>query len=185
MKMYAELYENWKKELESSELSCLFPDFYVRVADYLRKIREESRMLDKKTVKASLLRKENRNVKRMVHEIVEARYKKLVRKISTGEKIPLDALATEEKKLYAEVAKFVDLYQNFVKNLLQGHFLIRRVERAHQHFILRFLNEVPPIIGLNLKTYGPFKTEDVASVPVKNAKTLTAKGLAKKVEVDF
>jgi len=33
-----------------------------------------------------------------------------------------------------------------------------------------------------METYGPFKVEDVASLPVENAKILVKKGLAEKVE---
>ena len=77
--MYNDLYEIWKKELESSELEKLPPDFYSRVTDYLRKIGEESRMLDKRTSKASFLKKEKQNVERMIRELIQMRYKKLVR----------------------------------------------------------------------------------------------------------
>ncbi len=52
-------------------------DFYLRVADYLKRIREESRMLDKRTVKALLLKRETQNAKCMIRELTEARYKNL------------------------------------------------------------------------------------------------------------
>jgi DNA replication initiation complex subunit (GINS family) len=64
------LYEAWEREVKNSELQRLPSDFYVMVADYMRRLREESRMLDKKTVKASLLKRELVNVRRMVNEIV-------------------------------------------------------------------------------------------------------------------
>jgi len=51
--MYDELYEVWKRELESSELEKLAPNFYSKIADYMRKLKEECRMLDKRTVKAN------------------------------------------------------------------------------------------------------------------------------------
>jgi len=35
-----------------------------------------------------------------------------------------------------------------------------------------------------MKTYGPFKVEDVASLPAENAKILIRQGLAEKVEVN-
>jgi DNA replication initiation complex subunit (GINS family) len=33
-----------------------------------------------------------------------------------------------------------------------------------------------------MKTYGPFKAEDIASLPVENAKILIKQGLAERVE---
>ena len=163
--MYNDLYEIWKRELESSELEKLPPDFYSRVTDYLRKLREESRMLDKKTVKARLLKSEMRNVKRMLRELIRTRYKKLIRKMAKGEKVSLDVLTVEEQKIYTGASPLAEAYQSFVENLLRGNVLKMGVGREHKRAVLRFLRDVPAIIGADIKTYGPFKAEDVASLP--------------------
>jgi len=55
-------------------------------------------------------------------------------------------------------------------------------EAAHKRVVLRFLKPVPSIIGADMKTYGPFLIEDVASVPESNAKILVKQGLAKLAE---
>jgi DNA replication factor GINS len=180
--MYNELYEFWRQEIENAELVKLPEDFYSGVADYLKRIREESRMLDKRTLKAVLLKKEMQNAKRMIRQLTQARYKKLVRKIAKGEKIPLDALTIEEKKIFTEVSPFAEAYQSFAKNLIQGHFLRIKVEKEHKIVVLRFLKDVPAIIGSDMKTYGPFKAEEIASLPAENAKILVKQGLAEKVE---
>ena len=44
--------------------------------------------------------------------------------------------------------------------------------------ILRFLQPVLAFIGVDMKTYGPFQKEDVATVPARNARNLVAKGCA-------
>lgn len=181
--MYNELYEVWRQELEDVELVRLSDDFYSRVADYLKKIREEGRMLDKRTVKANLLKKEWQNVKRMLRELIRARYKKLIGKVAKGEKIPADALTMEEKRIFTGVSPFAETYRNFTKNLIQGQFLKINVEKEHKIVVLRFREDVPAIIGSDMKTYGPFKVEDIASVPPENAKILVKQGLAEKVEV--
>jgi DNA replication factor GINS len=46
------------------------------------------------------------------------------------------------------------------------------------------LKEIPAIIGADMKTYGPFKTEDVASLPAENARILAKQNLAEKVEIN-
>lgn len=181
--MYDELYEIWRKELESANLEKLTSDFYSRVADYLRRLKEESRMLDKRTVKANLLKGEMRNVKRMLCELIRARYKKLVKRASKGQKAPQDFLAIEEQKIYAGVLPLAEAYQSFAKNLLEGHALKIDVKQEQKRVVLRFLREIPAIIGADMGTYGPFKAEDVVSLPVENAKVLVKQGLAERVEV--
>ncbi len=49
---------------------------------------------------------------------------------------------------------------------------------------LRFLKPVPAIVGIDMKSYGPFQVEDVASVPSENARVLVKQGYARPVEVE-
>jgi DNA replication initiation complex subunit (GINS family) len=181
--VYDELYSAWQREIEDTALGRLSLDFYARIADYLRRIKEETRMLDKKTVKAGLLERELRNVKRMLQELVWARYRKLVKIFSVGQKAPSNLLTVEEAKVCESVLPFAEAYQKFVKNLLQGQVSKVDIEKAHKRVALRFLKDVPAIIGSDMKTYGPFMVEDVASLPVENAKILVKQNLAEVVEV--
>lgn len=181
--MYNELYEIWRRELESVELTTLSPDFYSRIADYLRSIKEESRMLDKRTVKARLLKSEMRNVKRMVRELIRTRYGKLVTKVTEGEKIPSDILTVEEERIYTGLSPFAEVYRGFAKSILRGQ-VPKNVEQKNKRVLLRFLKDVPAIIGADMGTYGPFRVEDVASLPIENAKILVEQGLAEKIEVN-
>jgi DNA replication initiation complex subunit (GINS family) len=181
--MYDELYAAWRLEIENTALGSLPPDFYVRIADYLRRIKEETRMLDKKTVKANLLEHEMQHVKRMLKELVWVRYKKLIKIITESQKVPSDLLAVEEAKMCAGFLPFTEAYQRFAKNLLQGQVSKVDIEKVHKRVALRFVKSVPAVIGADMKTYGPFMVEDVASVPVENAKILVRQGLAELVEV--
>jgi DNA replication factor GINS len=180
--MYRSLYEAWKREIENPKLQSLPLDFYGVVADYLQRLREEGRMLDKKTIKAVLLKRELLNVRRMVNEIIMARYRKVVKILATGEKIPSGTLTAEEEKIYS-VAPISDTVQSFAKNVLRGFLLKVDVKVKHRRTVLRFLADVPAIIGSDMKPYGPFKAEDVASLPVENANVLIKQRLAEKVEL--
>ncbi|MEM2105707.1 MAG: hypothetical protein QXV21_04470 [Candidatus Bathyarchaeia archaeon] len=181
--MYKSLYEAWEREVKNKELQRLPSDFYAMVADYLRKLREEGRMLDKKTVKAGLLKRELVNVKRMVSELVMVRYGKVIRLLAKGGKIPQDALTAEEANIYSGTVPFADAVQNFIKSILRGSLPKTEVEIARKRVVLRFLADVPAIIGADMKTYGPFKAEDVASLPMENANVLVKRGLADMVEL--
>lgn len=181
--MYAELCVAWQQEIEGVELGYLPLDFYVRVADYVRRIKEESRMLDRKSVKAGLLERELQNVKRMLHELVWARYEKLVKVVGEGQKVPSDLLTVEETEICAGYVSFAEAYQKFAQSLLQGQVLKVDVAKMHKRVALRFVKAIPAVIGADMKAYGPFMVEDVASLPVENAKILIKQGLAAVVEV--
>jgi DNA replication factor GINS len=181
--MYNDLYEKWKKELENVELEALPPDFYRKVADYLKHLKEEGRMIDRRTVKARLLGCEIRNAKRMLRELIQMRHKKLVKKVVAGEKVPYGFLTVEEEKLRTGCLPIFEVYQTFVKNLLRGQISHVDIVVQHKNNALRFLKDVPEIIGVDMQTYGPYKAEDIASLPVENAQILVKQGLAEKIEV--
>jgi DNA replication factor GINS len=180
--MYNELYAAWRLELENIELGKLPPEFYSRVAEYMKKLREESRMLDKRTLKTNLLEEEMRNAKRMVHELIQTRCRKIVGKVVKGEEIATSFLAPEEKIAYLRLSPLAEAFKDFSKEIVRGRISKIKVEDEHRRVILRFLKDVPAIIGADMKTYGPFKSEDVASLPVENTKILKKQRLAEKVE---
>ncbi|MCX8152897.1 MAG: hypothetical protein N3E52_00510 [Candidatus Bathyarchaeota archaeon] len=180
--MYEEIYAAWRCEAESKALGSLPADFYARVTRYLQKIREESRMLDKKSVKATLLEHELQHARRMVKALVWLRYRKLLLIISKKQKVPAESLTPEETKLWTHFSAFAEEYQKFAERLLRGQFSTDKTPIPHKRVILRFLKDIPAIIGSDMKTYGPFLVEDIASVPAENAKILIKQGFAVPVE---
>ncbi|MCJ7768261.1 DNA replication complex GINS family protein, partial [Candidatus Bathyarchaeota archaeon] len=78
--MYSELLQVYEQEIEKDELTKIPSDFYVRVADYVRRLKEEGRMLDRRAVKANLLKNEMQNARRMIRVLIQVRYVKIVRK---------------------------------------------------------------------------------------------------------
>lgn len=181
--MYNKLYEVWKRELESVEIERLPADLFSEVADYLKRLREEGRMLDKKTVRARLLEGETQNVKRMIRELIRARYKKIIKIVAKDEKVLPEILTSEEQKIYDGVLPFAEAFQKFAKGVIRGYIAKVDFEKEHKRTVLRFLREVPTIVGVDMQIYGPFKVEDVASLPTENAKILIKQGLAEKVEI--
>jgi len=192
--VYDELYAAWRFELENTALGGLPSDFYARAADFLRSIKEETRMMDKKTVKSTLLEHELERVKCMLKELILVRYKKLVALVSESKKLPSGLLADEEESLCTGFLSFAESYQKFADKLLQGQVSIRVTspsssapkvasKNVRKRVALRFVKAVPAVIGADMKTYGPFMVEDVASVPAENAKILVKQGLAEKVEL--
>lgn len=180
--MYNELYDAWKREKENPELQPLPKDFYARLAEYMSKMRKEGRMLDEKTTKAKLLTHETKNAHRMVKELVIMREEKTVRTALAGAAVPAEGLTEEEEKMTKEVLPRFESFHSLLKDILGGRLPQKDIREKPQKQVLRFLKEIPAIIGADMKTYGPFKPEDIASVPHENAKILVKQGVAIEVE---
>lgn len=178
--MYDELLKVWKAELENRDLTELPQGFIVRMEEYLKKLAEESRMLDKKTAKASLLKIEERNVKRMLREIANMRYRKLMKKISREKKEKI-AISGAGNKNLIKMLTLTESYDSFLETVFSGE---KMGELEKKRIIVRFLKEIPEIIGIDMKSYGPYKPEDVASLPAENAEMLIKQGLAVEIETE-
>lgn len=180
--MYEELFEAWRKEKENTELQSLPRDFYANLVNYMKKIREESRMLDKKTTRARLMHLEFENTKKLVKELTKLRREKILRKTVTGKIVPEDSLTTEEKGLHHDFLPLAESYQGFLKNILRGQAIqVERKEKPRK-ILVRFVQEIPAVIGSDMKTYGPYRAEDVATLPPENARILIKQGIAIEVE---
>lgn len=193
--MYKELYAAWQREIDDPTLGSLQPDFYVKIAEYIRHIKEEDKVLDKKSVKVSLLEHEAQNVGRMLEQLLEARYRKLVKTVTKTQKLPTELLTFEEAKMCETFADFTKSYRKFADDLKLGQLVTEPIKvtvkveapaaapQPHKRSTIRFLKNIPAIMGADMKSYGPFVAEDVASLPPQNAQILVKQGLAVMVEV--
>jgi len=118
--MYDELYAAWLRETSEAELGGLPPDFYARIKDYMKRINQEDKSLEKKSVKINLLEHETLNVKRMLEELLKLRYEKIIDAVTELQKVPSELLTVEETKLCECFLTFTDNYQKFSESLMQG-----------------------------------------------------------------
>lgn len=168
--------------MENRELQRLPKDFYSRVADYVRSLKEESRMLDRKSLKARLMHQESENVKKLVKGLVKLRYDKTLKETVAGKVVAGDVLTVEEERLHKAVLPLAESYKAFLKGVLKGRSTPVEAEEKPKRVLLRFLEEVPAVIGSDMRTYGPFKAEDMATLPVENARLFLEKDIAVQVE---
>jgi DNA replication factor GINS len=193
--MYNELYSAWQREIDDPTLGGLPLDFYTKISQYLKNIKEEDKVLDKKSVKTSLLEHESINVERMLKELLGSRYRKIIKTVTKTQKLPTELLTVEEARMCETFADFTKSYHKFTDNLMQGQLNVEPIKvvvktetyavapQPHKRSTIRFLKNIPAIMGADMKSYGPFIAEDVASLPPQNAQILVKQGLAVLVEV--
>ena len=180
--MYNELYEAWKREKENRELQVLSKDFYSRLTEYVKSLREEGRMLDRKALKARLMFRELENVKKLVKELVQLRYRKTLKETVAGKVVAGDVLTVEEERLHKAVLPLAESYRGFLKDVLRWRSTVVEREEKPKRMLLRFLQGIPAVIGSDMRAYGPFKAEDIATLPIENARIFMEKGIAVQVE---
>jgi DNA replication initiation complex subunit (GINS family) len=172
---YEELQEAWKREFHNQELMPLKQDFFKDIASYVKRLKEASRNLDAKSLKAILIEEESQRLNRLLIQLLDRRMEKLW---AQSESIQSMMLESPENQAYKEITDLVRLYQKVKEALLQGREPSSKARKDNGPLMIRFVKDVPSIIGVDLKTHGPFTKEDIAKLPYENAESLIRQGAA-------
>ena len=179
--MYLKLYESWRREKLQDDLQPLPKNFYEQVQAYLTGLRESQRTVDRKTLRAALLDEELHRAEKLLSNLIELRFRKIVKLLAAKSPMPKNLLTDEELHLFQTVDKAAK-YREAVREGISPEKKIS-LQGDSGRILVRFKKEIPAIIGVDVKTYGPFKPEDVASLPLENAEALIRQGVAVRIEV--
>ena len=144
---------------------------------YLNGIDQELSTTDTHTVQGRLLLMEKDMTERLLGELRQTRIQKIM--AAAQNRIPIQTTSlTEEESAALEKVKqsLSSLNQHFPASP-------KKEDLAEELRVVRFLEDIPEIVGVDLRIYGPFKKEDVASLPAPNAQALERQGAAKAIEV--
>jgi len=173
--VYSDLYKAWKSEKSNSLPQPLPEELYHRTIMYLRGLDEELATTDRHTIQGRLLVKEKEVTDRLLHELMQARLQKIVSAAQNHAHIQTTSLTENESKSLAKIEQTVSSLDQPPSKLDETGLIV-----------VRILEDLPEIVGVDLRIYGPFKKEDVASLPEPNARALEKQGAAKAIEVkDF
>jgi DNA replication factor GINS len=105
-----------------------------------------------------------------------------------SEEIPVEAAPSisEKEKIVENVEEIHKIEEIDDVKELEGDIeepVEFKQDTDYNYTILRFIKNTPPLVGIDLKNYGPFDENDIASMPYKNALILINEKFAEKVEL--
>ena len=183
---YMELLKAWLKERHEEDLQALPPSLYKEVGAYILRMREETRMMERGTTRSRISERERENVEKMIEDLFRLRLRKIILTELSGEEVEAEMLTREERRFLLELKRAISEHQENLKSILRGRGpeVKAKPRKRSELKVIRILEHIPAIIGIDMKTYGPFKPEDVAALPAENAENLIRRGLAVEVEED-
>lgn len=180
-----DLYRIWKTEKNEKSLQQLPSSFYSEVSKILCDSKAASSASGQDRTQAAVSKKEFMILQRLGKEIAETRMRKIIEAVMSRQDLPAEALPKEEAEFAKHVAIHVGDYYRFINELAERSVITEEkgaTEPVEVRLeVVRFLSDFPAIIGVDLKTYGPFRAEDVATLPVENASALINQGVARQV----
>lgn len=164
------------RETESDTIQEINPDFYRNLSDFIGDLKKQEfdgveskikeAIIDTATELTSLLINIRLN---KISKLDNIDFKNLL----DEEKFILDAEEEQRERIEMILSATINGKSKFLESISQNH--------KTKTVVIRFLQEVDEIIGADLEKYGPFKTEDIATIPYENAQALIAKNIATKV----
>jgi len=156
------------EEKSSGRLSAIPESFFDELRQYLE---AKSQMSDKKDDQWEL-----DSARRLMQDMMETRERKIMTAalfFPNTETEPAN-LTPEEKEFFRKVAGHLEELHSRRKAILEN-----RVEMS----LVALLAAVPEFVGTDLKTYGPYKEGDIATIPEENARVIVEKKAGKIIEV--
>jgi DNA replication factor GINS len=176
--MYATLLERWQAERDASDLLPLRDSFLQNIRDYVAQLLERSQSKDTSEIQRQLFETELVNLRFMMTSLLTMRVEKILAKL-VEQDIDYDLLTRSERRFADQMTR------NFRSALMPAEDLFAPLDAngTSQLLVVRFLEEHPQLVGVDLKTYGPFKADDLAALPVENARLIIRKNQAEPVEL--
>jgi len=164
------------RETENDSLLEIKPNFYRNLSDFIGNLRKQEFDGVENKIKDTMIELASELTSLLIHIRLE--------KISNSDDFEFSLLLDEEKFILDSqeeqnertemiLSATINGKSKFLESLAENH-KIKKV-------VIRFLSEVDEIVGADLEKYGPFKAEDIATIPYENAQALIAKNIATKV----
>ncbi len=159
-------------EQKANTLTRLPTNFFNAVSNYLEQKKKIVVSDDRKGIL------EVRNIERLVEDIFNRRERKILNSaiISARNGMPPENLGEEERPFYNSVVGFIKSRRN---DLLK-HMLTSKSEENQPMVI--FKEDTPEFLGIDEKSYGPFKKGDIASLPEENRKILVERRIVEELK---
>ena len=163
-------------ETENDSLVEIKPNFYRSLSDFIGNLRKQEFDGVESKIKDTMIEMATELTSLLIHIRLEKISNSDDYKIShllDEEKFILDSQEEQNERTEMILSATINGKSKFLESLAENH-KIKKV-------VIRFLSEVDEIVGADLEKYGPFKAEDIATIPYENAQALIAKKIATKV----
>jgi len=195
--MYGKIVEAWTNEVEKEELQNLEHLRLTKMTQYLSKIRlllTETRADN--VLQADLYTQEILNLEYMLKDILLLRRQKILRAAS-AQRRPLGTMTLDEEEFFNRLIRAFEKYNESTNEILSGtpQATIKRgrgkdepsLEDSEEtsYILVKFQRAIEePFLGIDEMTYGPFKEQDIATIPADNAKSWLNDGTVTRVTVE-
>jgi DNA replication factor GINS len=168
-----------QRESESDTLMELNPNFYQNLSDYFGNLKKQEFDGVENKIKDKLIE--------LSTELTAILINIRLAKISSTNSQDHSNMLDEEKFIFDSQEEKLERIEMIISSTINGKskFLENLTENHKtKKIVIRFLSDVDELVGSDLERYGPFKSEDIATIPYENAQALISKNVATKIRIE-
>ena len=164
------------RETENDSLLEIKPNFYRNLSDFIGNLRKQEFEGVENKIKETMIEMATELTSLLIHirlEKISSSNDYDIGYLLDEEKFIIDSQDEQNERTEMILSATINGKSKFLESLAENHKI--------KKIVIRFLADVDEIVGADLEKYGPFKTEDIATIPYENAQALIAKNIATKV----
>ncbi len=194
---YDEIHRFWKDEKDTEKLLNLEDLKLSKMSDYLSQVRQMlAETPSGNVIQVDLLQEEGVNIEFMIKDLLMIRRGKLISAVLSGEK-PSGTMTLAEEEFYTRLIRGFENHADFINDIMTGKpsptltktkpiaeevQASSEIDDSLEYIMVRFLRPVEDsIMGLDEVIYGPFRKEDIATIPIENARIWLGDGTVTRV----
>lgn len=170
------LYAVLVREIENDQVQEIDRAFYTSLSEYLGKLKSEGYDGIENKIKNRLIE--------LMTQITSLLLKTRIEKSQSD--MDFTNLLDEEKYILESQQDLLERKEMILSATLNGRTkLLESVSKKHKvkPITVRFLRDFDQFVGADFTKYGPFKAEDVATIPNENAQALISKNITVKLNL--
>lgn len=170
------LYSTVLREFENDTIQELESDFYKTISKFIGNLRKQEFDGVENKIKESLIK--------MASELTSLLLNIRIEKLIDNESLDFENLLDEEKYILDAEEERRERSEMILSATINGRSqLLESISYRHKTktVVVRFLKNMDELVGADLQKYGPFQSEDIATIPYENAQALISKKIVTKV----
>ena len=165
------------QEFQTEEIQELDTDFFRNLSKFIGKLKTEEYDGIEKATKSKMIT----ITTNLTQLLINRRMEKMT-------SVPSYSILTDEEKFVIDSNDGMNERKDMIiSGIINGKSKFLEITSS-KHKIkpvtVRFVKEFDEIVGVDLEKYGPFKPEDIATIPNENAQALISNGVALKVRIE-
>ncbi len=169
------LYSILIRETENDSVQEINPELFLIISSLTGKLKSE----DYDGIETKIKNKLILLITEMASLLLQIRVEKAIKTNETTNLTDVEKFILDSKR------ELEERKETILSGTLNGKSkLLESIAQSHKikPTVMRFLQDMEQIVGVDLKNYGPFKTEDIATIPYENASALISKKIATKIQ---